>query len=265
MLDAVIIILSSVAIILHSFGLILLIKARKRSFNNAYFISQHIYLSNLSFSETMFSLTGLLRVVVKFHGYEELNRILFIINTGNFVQIILFLTALTLDRFLTVYYNLKYILIWDTRKTKIVIILIYQVSILFIAFSVALIKSIGNAFEIFTFYVWLPIDVLFMVTAVFSYTFLLSKVLKINPVRNQQTKSKKSIIVILGLLLSFTVFSVTPDTISLVKSIRKEKITESMEFYLSISYRLGTIMDAFIYIMFSPGVRQSLSEMFNCC
>ena len=190
---------------------------------------------------------------------------MFIINTGNFVQIILFLTALTLDRFLTVYYNLKYILIWDTRKTKIVIILIYQVAILFIAFSVAFIKSIEKAFEIFTFYVWLPIDVLFMVTAVFSYTFLLSKVLKMNTVRNQQTKSRKSIIVILGLLLSFTVFSVTPDTISLVKSIQKEKISESMEFYLSISYRLGTIMDAFIYIMFSPGVRQSLSEMFNCC
>lgn len=265
MLDSLVIILSSVAIALHSFGLALLIKARNKNYSNAYFISQHLYLTNLSFSETMFSLTGLLRVVVKLHGYEELNRILFIVNTGNFIQITLFLTALTLDRFLTVYYNLKYILIWNARKTKTVVILIYQVVILFIVISITSIESMGKAFEIFTFYVWLPIDVLFMTIAVFSYTYLLSKALKMNPIRSQQAKSRKCIIVILGLLLSFTVFSVLPDTISLVKSIKNEKISEYMEFYLSTSYRLGTIMDAFIYIMFSPDVRRSISEMFTCC
>ena len=263
--ELVVVILSSIAIILHSFGLFALTKSRRRSVGNPYTSSQHLYLFNLSFSEVLYSLTGLLRVLGVLLKQDELSRIMFICNTCVFAQLTLMLTAITFDRFLSVYYGLKYVLVWTVTRSKTVLMVIYLIVIMMTTICIIYLKSTQQAFSIFSFYVWLPLDILFIVVAIFTYGYLLRKLLQMNAKPDRRQRGiKKSIIVVLGLVFSFAVFVIIPDIVTLVKSLRNEEYSMALVFYLSVSYRLGTISDAFIYIIFSPDV-QSVAKNTFCC
>ena len=119
--------LCTVASILHSFGFFVLWRVKQK---NPYLATQRLYLMHLSISENIYSIFyGLFFVFdLTFENSTWKTVIYIIAGGGAYVWYLLILIMLTIDRFLTVYFNIRYIAVWSIRKAKQVLALCFLVS-----------------------------------------------------------------------------------------------------------------------------------------
>uniref|UniRef100_A0A7M6DJS1 G-protein coupled receptors family 1 profile domain-containing protein n=1 Tax=Clytia hemisphaerica TaxID=252671 RepID=A0A7M6DJS1_9CNID len=263
-----VVILSLFSTVLHSVGFVLLWRAKKVT--NQYNKSQTLYLLHLSFTETLYSISGSLRILANVINRPDAELWVFIGSSGVFIQLTMILIALTFDRYLAVRYNLRYLLIWTTKKTTIVIASIYFINILFTILSINFLHSIQQAYDVFSQFAWLPLDGVFVTVALLAYGYILHKIaqrkLSLNETESSRTSSsnhkrrRKPFLMVLALILSFTIFVVVPDIVALVFNRQNKEMSQSVELYLSFSFRAGIIVDFFIYVFGCREVRLMLKK-----
>ena len=254
-LFAALTILSVFAILLHILGLYLLHKP------NPLEVNQKLYLIQMSILEIMLvacqNITIYLKIFVNnssYQGYASLITYAVGLSWNNIM------IMLTVDRFLQVYLNIKYVLYVTERRTKIIIFFCYLVGICFgiLLIALNLMFNIGPRIMHSYFYpIYGTIGVI-----IFSVTYLyIYKRIRVGrmPQKVQSTNHGKSrhrgIFVPFWIMVTFITFILVPSTI-FVFAFDTPKYEKYTRYIWRLLWSIGFIADALIYIIFNKPIRK---------
>ena len=182
-------------IILHTVGSCLLINLYKRTTPS----TQQIYLLHLSISEGISNLIYAVQIFPTFLSISantcavvrEMQEYLYVINFI-LMYLVIYMTMLlmTLDRLMSVVLNIKYSNYWNPNKTKKSIIIIWCVCILAsISFSLPHKSNIFQWEESVGVYFYPLCNILFLLLALFTYTFMFWKYKNSQRIKQRQPGS----------------------------------------------------------------------------
>ena len=294
--------LSAVACVLHTIGFWALWNVKQ---NNPFMAAQRLYLLNLSVAENIHSLFFALFNLFFLLGYRELGRYMFICGGGGaFVWYITIMIMLTVDRFLTVYLNVRYISMWNKKKTKVVFRICFG-----LAFSVNLmlilyLKDFEQSLRMIVLFLWFPFDNIFTLTAVITYTYIMVSIMRrkdalraasVPSTKRMESNSTSSLdnnnkdeqgrksslyssvslstptwtwktfIVPLFLILVFVFFFGLPDSTYFWFFILGKDLPPWLSVVSFSLYPTGFGLDAIIYIWCSKDVRRFLMKKLSFC
>ena len=250
-------ILSIIAIISHSVGFSILWITKQKSL---YKESQRFFLLHQSFVANLHSFLLVLMIIFKWMHRDDLTNYVFIISAvGTFPMLVFILISMTFDRFLTIFYGLDYVLIWNKKRSKILILFEYLIVLGGVSVSLLLITTFERAYFITLRYIWLPIHAVFGVFAISIHSYMLSKVfhqhdLVGGTVRHHE-HIKKALLTVTLSTFTFILFISIPDIISFVYDANERMPPPELTFALYICYRFGLVLTAFIYVYDCSEVR----------
>ncbi|XP_057298450.1 octopamine receptor beta-2R-like [Hydractinia symbiolongicarpus] len=274
-----------IPLILHLFGIYLLWNHNADTTQN-----QKVLLLNLSVSELIVSSLILFENVTTILKGYKMTEVVHLLYLSFIFSHMLSMFALTIDRFAQVYLNVKYPLYWSKKKTVYLMAAIW-ISCVIVAFILLtyLFTESGQVVEeidfIFNTYINTTVCILFVLTATFTYAYIMGKLLKKEalyshqafseshpsavannvtsysgstlPVKTKRVlKNRATERLLLPTLLvaTFIVFVVVPDFLYLlmIKGVLPwSNIAHQMTFLLFI---MGLVSDALIYILLSTTV-----------
>ena len=205
--------------------------------------------------------------------------------TCGFCWYIGIMVMLILDRLLFVHYNIRYVVKWTKNKTKTIIFSIALFSIaLAIAFEVFLKRKLMFKIRL---HFWSISICIFLVTALVTYAYILNTIIR-RRFRNQikskqkqaQTSSnieqpsnirypvinfRKTLMVPSLIILTFLIFWTVPVHVIFFRLYTRNEYENEVfyKFYPLISYAVGFISDALIYIIFQPSIWKTFKKIFH--
>lgn len=291
--------LSAMACILHTVGFWALWHVKQ---TNPYLVTQRLYLLNLSVAENFHSFFLGLFNLLAYLGYCEMSNYAFICAGGGaYLWYLSVMIMLTIDRFLTVYLNVRYLVIWNQHKTKIILklcfIMAFIANIFFLIFFKAYAKSLKNL----SVFVWFPIDNTFVLVAVVTYTYIIlrvfnrvgytrlsttsltsssssqneehgrcrrstqSSIKSTQDVHTNSSYSWKTFIVPFLLIAAFALFIAFPDNTYFYYFVTGENMPKILDTLSFTFYPIGIMCDAIIYVLCAKDVRKYLIKKVYCC
>ena len=163
---------------LHSFGLYVLSKVKPTQYFNSV---QRFYIINLSICELFISTeNSIVEIILKGISDEGktpdfLNRIM---DIGSFTWFIGLMILMTVDRFLTILYPLRYPIFWCDKKAKLAVISLLIFSSFF-ALVYALLPLDKKIRSLYRAYYWLTFLVVFLVVVLGTYTYIIKRISQI--------------------------------------------------------------------------------------
>ena len=256
-------------ILLHSIGLILLLQTLRKSKETP----QHLYLINLSVTEVAKNVTIELIVVFRLlmvwwpTARETFNTLFMYTTYVSFTSMYyLYFCAMffiTTDRLLAVVCNLRYKIIWNLHRTKLLIVSAWAVALLVILPSFTAVYFLvgvrGLLEDLLLYFIPSMLNVVFLCFAVMTYfimfrTYITSKV-RIKTLRKLSNHSTTfdmfrhcKFFVSVLLITSFLVLTVIPYIIIFVCHLNKVTLPKYFYIYSNTSILFGDTLDAFIYI-----------------
>lgn len=269
-------VLYTIPFCLHVVGIYLLLRVNRRSFVNA---TQRVYLINFSAAEILLCKCKVLHRVLFVRNYKEAATYIETVQTsGVFLYCMLIMILLTVDRFLEVYLSLQYYVYWSKHKTKLALIGAIVLSVLLAIFN-CILHALGYEISryIVSMYMWPCTEILFLLTAMITYSYLMRKLynnrkqirkLK-KDLEKQETnysvtirrvqslrKTKRGVYVPALLIITFVLFWMVPDQIDFYHAITDREIKPFLNVAINVCYVLAIILDAFIYIFTLKSVRK---------
>ena len=182
--DIINVILYAVAFISNAIGLFLLWKVEE---SPRFSCTQRVYLLNICVCDLV---TSALYIAIRFlYSYFPYQMYLYRMTTsGLYFWYIGLMTLMTLDRFLSVYLNIRYPLVWSYRKTKIALLLLFLVSVVITIPFYCLEERLLH--YVISLYYWPFLDLTFVVVGVVTYSYFF---LKIRGIRSRQNILKASV------------------------------------------------------------------------
>ena len=260
-------------VILHSFGIFLLVKCH-RSKNKI----QYFFLGNLAASELMKNLvyTGydILSIIKYQHNRFDrnfLNNVLVFLKclsgTSVYYSYVLANVFITGDRIACVYYSARYSFIWTLYKSKVLLLSTWLFCLLtMIPVYLSDLKQPKKV--IISGYVACMLNIMYLVFAVLSYTWIFSEYKKskrrikmsstVEQLSTAQIFRQSRFYVAILILLSFLLFMVVPQFIIALMNLLSCKISENYDDYLCISETLSDTVDGIIYVFLQPKIRKML-------
>ena len=168
------VILSFIASSLHCVGFWALWHVKQ---TNPYLITQRLYLLHLSLSENVHSFfLGLYYILTICDQPKWANYAFICAGGGAFIWYLSIMIMLTFDRFLTVYWNVRYLSRWNVRKTKRALIACFLVGFFFNILFLFTLPTFEKSLEIFSVYLWFPVDNFFIILACLTYIYIFRRV-----------------------------------------------------------------------------------------
>ena len=274
---------------LHALGLFLLITTKFNDENSI----QKLYFIVLSFSEFVICFLGVVAWIIEGAEVMDLARTFF-----GYTLMYEVMIALTLDRFLKIFLNIKYPLYWKySRTVKLMISLLAMNSIVFVIFA-----SVNSSFEMLktlNTYYFVPFDVIFLIVAVGTYSYILfmirmkGKTHHFKPsettqnsfqtiqssfqttqnIENSTTantttrreqrkkllKRNRQFLSTFLLVITFSSFTVMPDFVYFYYGMKDAALYKGwMAVALSLMYSTSYVCDFFIYTFSSKPIRRKL-------
>jgi len=278
-----------ISFILHTLGFALLLQIKKF---DTFGETQRLYLVNLSLIEALYSAMAVVDVLI----YRSLKYIQFAVTLlfdgFLYTWYIVVMTALTFDRFLTLYLKLRYMSVWTTCKTKLV-----MTSCLFISFAVSIALYATHSdndglLSTLTIFVWPILDGAFLLVAVCFYGYLANTMKAANqvsavvapkkftpsdtvylpPIKNKQCtrkmttfclgRVKRGFLVPTLLISSFVLCWFIPDMIYFGHELLDREIPYSI--HIDVLYPLGILIDAVIYVLRWKDTKRALKKLTKC-
>lgn len=276
-----------IPMIIHLFGIYLLWNHNADITRN-----QKVLLLNLSISELIVcSLTLSEAVATILKGYK-ISEVIHLLYLSFIFSYILNMFALAIDRFAQVYLNIKYPLYWSKKKTIYLMAAIW-ISCVIVAFILLtyFFTESGQVVEeidyIFDTYIYTTVSVSFLLTATFTYAYIVRKLLKKEALYSHQmasgshpsavthnvssvsysgstlsvktkrvlkNRATERLLLPTLLVVTFITFVVMPDFLHLlmIKGVLPQSNTAyQMTFLL---FNMGLVSDALIYILLSTTV-----------
>ena len=270
-----------VATFFHIVGIILLAKV---PLTETFGANQRLYFMNISFCDILGCLLSISTVFVEIHikaKWDPNYTIMKIEIFGIYIWYIGLMTLMTLDRFLTVFLNIRYRGICTRRKT---IIALSASFLLAVIGTLVFIKTPApKAEKIAVLYFWPTLDVIFLSVTVLTYTYFFKKLRAIRQtetrfvdfIHNKHETSdleasstkrksfmtrkrkkgqyKKSFFTPTLLVANFFIFWLIPDQILFAFFLTDPSMEDMQNFkdyfeVLKTIYPFGILCDAFIYI-----------------
>lgn len=263
--------------ILHSVGFAILYHFR-RSYKSKI---QWCYLMNLSFVETLYSMTIFSHIFL-----EEKKKFLFYhlsIDIGLFTWYLSIMILITVDRFLEIYLNIKYHLYCSVAKTKMALFVAFLLSSGLTCFLSLFLFTRNDTKTFLSFYNYLTVagDGLFLAVAVVTYGFIFSKIwvhryTHVLPsstsssrmLTSEETLPKKRKLQQLNcfmipflLVATYFVFWFVPDAIELTFAKTGAIVPSSITILFFFCYLFALVSDALIYTLLSKQTRKLLHQM----
>jgi len=286
---------------MHAVGLYFLYQVRHIRHTTATGI-QYIYLVLISISDLLVnSLSILISVLWDNQGASTRQLyyyLVVIVNGGLFVSYTLIMTLLTLDRFLEVYFSIRYTVVWSLTKTKLSLLSVYVSTIVMTAVILATHQDYGEALGTLSYYIWPTCEGIFIITAVVTYGYVIDKIranrkklaackaiglrdsIVTDTIVPNATKSVKDshrchvqrtiLRTLRGFFIpslfifTFMVFWVLPDLIFLGYALSGLTPAPTLMTVCAILYALAPISDALIYIFFFKPVRKKIIRLCLC-
>ena len=168
--------LSFIASFLHCVGFWALWNVKQ---TNPYLITQRLYLLHLSLSENVHSLFLALHFILRIYDQPKWANYAFIcFGGGAFIWYLSIMIMLTIDRFLTVYLNVRYLVVWNVQKTKRVLIACFLIAFIFNIIFLVTLPTFTQALESLAIYAWFPVDNIFTLIAILTYIYIFRRVYK---------------------------------------------------------------------------------------
>ncbi|XP_057311188.1 galanin receptor type 1-like [Hydractinia symbiolongicarpus] len=269
--------LFSLGVIFHSFGIYLLHQTKKSSPNK----TQWLYLLNLSVAELVLCVTGASRRFFKFIHHKEIAMSITLYQwTGCLLVYFIAMIALTVDRFLAVYLNIRYQLHCTEMKTNIFIISTWVISTLF---AVIINESFSEEeiLNLTIMYLFPVCEGTFLLIAIFTYAYFYKKVRR-NRIRHsvavssvtagvsegenrRQKQRNNGLYVPTLIVITFVFFVILPDQVFFVTTILHIRISHLILNIMGVGYALGFILDAIIYVFLCSQVRRVAHRIFKRC
>lgn len=249
--------------------------------------TQRLYLMNLSVVEFLLSIVYIVDRTLK--GYFDLPKARFVLHIAKdgflCFWYILVMVLVTIDRFLAVYLNLRYPLLWSPRKTKIAIAVAFS-----LALGITLVLNVAVAdvseFDVRKTYsvVNLPpvLDISFAVLTCVTYGYLFhrirsyrknvkphresitsSSVSSDNPKQSHVKKLKRKFYLPTLLIATFVLFWMVPNGIHYQYYKDRKEIPFHFHLFIDLLYPIALIADAFIYIFSLPSIRKQISRFYR--
>ena len=288
-----------VPVILHIAGLYLLYVTRHAQHRCNQF--QRIYLTNLSVIEIF---RGILKILYHLLLMSERTKqvafyVWLIQTSGAFLWYILVLVLLTFDRFLEVFLNLKYRLYCTLARTRIALVTSFSLSfIMSLTFCICY-NDFDVVFHVFPLYVWPLIEIIFLLVALFTYSYLFMQI-RVNrrkmermlhnlqsPTEHLQSSSKMPVSTVKQqfrhnnkvcrhrfrrvrerlylpsiLILAFVLLWVLPDMAVVVYVLQNTPIPRAVSLAVNVCYALAMSADVVIYVFSMTAVRRYLMKHF---
>lgn len=282
-------VIDTLAIALHSLGLFLL---RNVKASHTFPEIQRYLLIQLSSYELvcglLFLLYDCIAVVIYYDGGKNnssLTEMKLVLKTIIFLpSIILFfilMLAITVDRFLHVYLNIRYRLVCKLKTFKIMLMVCQLSMVVFTLLIVIFREHTPSFFAVAIVYIWPIGDGLFLIVAIGTYSYFFVKIkenqkaiFQISNRVNQGGKNElqsnletqsshgtlrknslmKSFFMLGILILSFILFVVIPDEVAFWHHILNIEITEEFEQIMITVFKHGYLSDAIIYIFLQKEV-----------
>ena len=272
--------------IFHILGSYLLIYQYRNGLQN----SQQLFLINLAIAEgvtnllqflanpisDMISMSPKTALVI-----QECQYYIKTIRGYGFVTVY-FLTMiyLTLDRLFDILLNIRYPLYWNENHTSKLLIVTWAISITTTITVSVLYHYTGSDFhKILDIYIYPTFDILFIIIAFLTYSFIFHKFkqTRVSPTQNTNGMStsagqnifkvfQKSRFYIPVLLIStFIFFMAIPDLLNLFIVNINGNHDITLRITLKISWALSYLSDAIIYIWIKPSVRKLLIKKLCIC
>jgi len=262
-------IITALPLVIHSLGLFLLFKTH-RIFRD---VSQLYFLVNLSISEALFVLLGVLKELVHNNKNDRVYFCLFAVQYMNVsVQVILAMIYMTFDRFFEVFFNITYPLYWNGIKTRNLLLFTWMFNALLVlpvVFHQELDPVLLNTFCYL--YLFPIIELFFLLQSVFVYTYILYKLKKnrvaaltVKEKLRRNRRSTRHFFVPFIIVCSFTLFIVVPDLVIMYFIATATPVSVGLSKYISWSYMLNLFLDAFSYILLTPVIRGYLKNICRC-
>ena len=256
--------LYAISLALHSLGIYLLTIVQQKS------RTQDAIFVNLSIAEIFMSCCDLTQNILSRSFVHPL-----VIDYLTIIQCALFvipsiwiMTLLALNRFLEVYLNIKYNLMVNRKKMRILLVLFWVVGIL-TAFLLVFLRSKYERISTTIYKFLLPINEgCFFFIAVVSYSYIWRKISvqrtktrrRMQQFHAQQKEYlRKNFFPPFLIIVSFITFVLIPDILNLIfVHTLKLKEADLIKSILLVFYVTGFICDALIYIFFQPHVTRLL-------
>ena len=146
---------------------------------NPYLITQRLYLLHLSLAENVHSLCFSLHFIFKIYEQPKWSNYAFICAGGGaFIWHLSIMTMLTVDRFLTVYLNVRYLVVWNVQKTKRVLIACSLIAFIFNIVFLVTLPTFSKAIEFLVIYLIFPVVNIFTLIAILTYIYIFRRVYK---------------------------------------------------------------------------------------
>lgn len=269
----------SIALLLHVFGIYVLHLAKHSALQN----TQRLYFLNLSISEVFILVAALIRTTE--YLFEKNDFFLYVRLTQQgfgFPVYYLIMISLTLDRFFSVYLNIRYPLFWSEKRTKCMLLGIYCTGIIIMCVFMTVKPSVHFLFSYF-FITWGYVCIL---TAALTYSYITYKVVKnkkqqkrrigslsMKPGRessNSRSKIKKrsprpsGLYSVMFLVLTFFVLIMIPDQIYSYYGRNQMAIPMNIKVLLDAMYFTAFASDFFAYTFSSKPIRKIAIRTLRC-
>ena len=257
----------------HILALTLLVHVRQNSLKG----SQMLLLLSLCLTELVYALVNIGKQLCYMSGMTLLGDKLHLFNfTIVYVMYISIMTFITIDRFLEIYLNIKYSIIWSPKKTRTVLIIAFCISFTLMILTLLIGKQNSRFFFI---YYFIPIsDSIFLIVASVIYFYITKQILKhrrnTKKLQQQLRKNNKivyqkksnnrfKIYVPALIIVTFIFFMIGPNFISLLNRQTKIVKLDVEENIVNILIPIGFIADAIIFIFNLKAFRTALKRMIN--
>ena len=268
-----------ITMLLHMIGIYLLRKVKcSRTFTPV----QLFYFIQLSAVEIVFAIMSSLIYVVDSLAPESkvLDYLHAVKSLPTFLLYIGTMLLITGDRFMLVYYNLRYNSIWTNRRAYLAgfVILTCSLSSLTLYFTID-----NKTYQyICAVYIYPGFDALFICVATLTYIYFFKKIKEHrndrikyfnrrcrNQAQNENNtrpmaRIKNGFYMPTLLIVSFIIFAVAPDVVYFIAVIQQSNMGAT-GLYFSIFYRVGLAWDAVIYVFFQKEVRNVLKSIAKKC
>ena len=193
-----------------------------------------------------------------------------------YVMYISIMTFITVDRFLEIYLNIKYSVIWSSKKTRTVLIIAFCIS--FTLMILTLLIGTRNP-RFFFIYHFLPIsNSIFLIVASVIYLCITKQILKhrrnTKKLQQQLRENNKTfyqkksynrfkIYVPALIIVTFIFFMISPNFISLLNRQTRIVKLDVEKNIINILIPIGFIADAILFFFNLKAVRAALERMIN--
>ena len=278
MIIIIIIILDLAVVSAHILALKLMISIRRSSIHG----SQRLLLIALCITELTYALVDIARQSCKMMRLPRLSeQAIWLFNATciTFLYIII-MTLITIERFLEIYLNIKYNIVWSPRKTRIV--LFVAATLCFLLFIVLFLVGIkfGNHRVVATIilcYIYPILTLIFITAFACTYFYIIKKLYKFRAnsarlqkqlhangtgkVHKKESNKRFKIFVPTLIIVTFLAFMVVPNFIRLCAFF--EVVNSGIAHIVSFtSIPIGFILDPCIYIFNLKGVRSAMRKRF---